>query len=173
LATVTLVSLWQRPPPSARRCQWSPCSPPEEPSRVARIRRRVATCRYFPADDLMGAIPAIRTVAQVQTYQISNISSSDMTPKIWLELSTRINEMLAQPAIASVVVTHGTNTLAAPEAFCDRRHNQRGGSRNAASSAARDSHSHVRNNGLRTPHLRRLRAWRRLDSIGQLRWRRS
>jgi Asparaginase, N-terminal len=84
---------------------------------------------YLPAlaaDDLIGAIPAIRTVAQVQTYQISNISSSDMTPKIWLELSTRINEMLAQPAIASVVVTHGTNTLAAPEAFCDRRHNQRG-----------------------------------------------
>ena len=69
---------------------------------------------YLPAlsaDDLMGAIPAIRKVAQVQTYRISNISSSDMTPKIWLELSTRINEMLAQPATASVVTTHGTNTL--------------------------------------------------------------
>jgi L-asparaginase len=67
---------------------------------------------YLPAlsaDDLMGAIPAIRKVAQVQTYRISNISSSDTTPKICLELSTRINEMLAQPATASVVTTHGTN----------------------------------------------------------------
>ena len=77
---------------------------------------------YVPAlsaEDLVVAIPAIRKVAQIQTQQISNISSSDMTPKLWLQLSARINELLSQPAIVGVVVTHGTNTLEETAFFLD------------------------------------------------------
>jgi L-asparaginase len=77
---------------------------------------------YVPAlsaEDLIAAIPAIRKVAQIHTQQISNISSSDMTPQVWLQLSTRINELLSQPGIVGVVVTHGTNTLEETAYFLD------------------------------------------------------
>jgi len=31
--------------------------------------------------------------------------------RIWIHLAGRVNELLAQPKIAGIVVTHGTNTL--------------------------------------------------------------
>src|SRR5687768_1320428 len=77
---------------------------------------------YVPAlsaDDLIAAIPGIRKVAQIQTQQISNISSSDMTPHVWLQLAGRINELLSQSNITGVVVTHGTNTLEETAYFLD------------------------------------------------------
>ena len=77
---------------------------------------------YVPAlsaDDLIAAIPAIGTVAKIQTEQIANISSSDMTPQVWLQLSTRINELLSRTGIAGAVVTHGTNTLEETAYFLD------------------------------------------------------
>ena len=77
---------------------------------------------YVPAlsaDDLIAAVPAIRTVAQIETQEISNISSSDMTPQVWLQLSTRINELLSRSGIAGAVVTHGTNTLEETAYFLD------------------------------------------------------
>ena len=50
---------------------------------------------------------------------ISNMSSSDMTPQVWLQLSTRINELLSRDGIAGAVVTHGTNTLEETAYFLD------------------------------------------------------
>ncbi len=69
---------------------------------------------YVPAlsgEDLVAAVPAIRRFANIRVEQISNISSSDMNPAIWLQLGSRANKLLAQADIAGVVVTHGTNTL--------------------------------------------------------------
>jgi len=77
---------------------------------------------YVPAlsaDDLIAAVPAIKKVAQIQAQQISNISSSDMTPQMWLQLSTRINDLLSRADIAGAVVTHGTNTLEETAYFLD------------------------------------------------------
>ena len=77
---------------------------------------------YVPvlsADDLIAAVPAIRKVARIETQEISNISSSDMTPQVWLQLSTRINELLSRSGIAGAVVTHGTNTLEETAYFLD------------------------------------------------------
>jgi len=62
-------------------------------------------------EDLVAAVPAIRKVAQIRVEQISNISSSDITPEIWMRLARRVNDLLAMPNIAGVVITHGTNTL--------------------------------------------------------------
>jgi L-asparaginase len=42
-----------------------------------------------------------------------------MTPEIWMLLSTRVNELLATPNIAGVVVTHGTDTLEETAYFLD------------------------------------------------------
>jgi L-asparaginase len=70
-------------------------------------------------EDLVGAIPAIRKIAQIQVEQISNISSSDITPEIWMRLAGRVNDLLAKPNIAGIVVTHGTNTLEETAYFLD------------------------------------------------------
>jgi L-asparaginase len=77
---------------------------------------------YLPAlsgEDLVAAVPAIKTIAQIQVEQISNISSSDMTPEIWVRLAAKANELLATPEIAGIVVTHGTNTLEETAYFLD------------------------------------------------------
>jgi L-asparaginase len=77
---------------------------------------------YVPAlsgEDLVSAVPAIKKIAQVQVEQISNIVSNDMTPEIWVRLAGRVNELLAKPEIAGIVVTHGTDTLEETAYFLD------------------------------------------------------
>ena len=61
---------------------------------------------------LVDAVPQIRQIADVKVEQLANVNSSDITLDIWLKLAQRINRILADdPAVAGVVVTHGTNTL--------------------------------------------------------------
>ncbi len=77
---------------------------------------------YLPAlsgEDLVSAVPAIKKIAQIQTEQISNIASSEMTTEIWIRLAGRVNELLARPEIAGIVVTHGTDTLEETAYFLD------------------------------------------------------
>jgi L-asparaginase len=77
---------------------------------------------YVPAlsgEDLVSAVPTIKKIAQIQVEQISNIASSDMTPEIWVRLAGRVNELLAKPDIAGIVVTHGTDTLEETAYFLD------------------------------------------------------
>src|SRR6202521_1152946 len=77
---------------------------------------------YLPAlsgEDVVAAVPAIKKIAQIQVEQISNISSSDMTPEIWIHLAARVNELLARPEITGIVITHGTNTLEETAYFLD------------------------------------------------------
>jgi L-asparaginase len=73
----------------------------------------------FTGEDLVAAVPAIRKVAQIRVEQISNISSSDITPEIWMRLARRVNDLVAMPGIAGVVITHGTNTLEETAYFLD------------------------------------------------------
>jgi len=77
---------------------------------------------YVPllsGEDLVSAVPAIKKMAQIQVEQISNIGSNDMTPEIWVRLAGRVNELLAKPEIAGIVVTHGTDTLEETAYFLD------------------------------------------------------
>jgi L-asparaginase len=77
---------------------------------------------YVPAlsgEDLVAAVPAIKKIAQIQVEQISNIPSPEMTPEIWLRLAGRVNELLAEPEIVGIVVTHGTDTLEETAYFLD------------------------------------------------------
>src|SRR5262245_21809435 len=61
---------------------------------------------------LVDAVPQIRTIAEVKVEQVVNVSSSDITLENWLTLARRINQILtADSSVAGVVVTHGTNTL--------------------------------------------------------------
>src|SRR5947209_734267 len=77
---------------------------------------------YEPAltgEDLVDAIPEIRNLAQIEVEQISNISSSDMTPAIWLQRGSRVKTVLERSDVAGVVITHGTNTLEETAYFLD------------------------------------------------------
>jgi L-asparaginase len=69
--------------------------------------------------DIVEAVPGLKEIAKVEVEQISNISSSNMTPTIWVRLSRRVNEILAQQATTGVVVTHGTDTLEETAYFLD------------------------------------------------------
>ena len=42
---------------------------------------------------------------------ISNIGSQDMNDEVWLKLAKRVNELVAMPDVAGVVITHGTDTI--------------------------------------------------------------
>lgn len=60
---------------------------------------------------LIDAVPEMLEVADITGEQFCNIGSFDMTNDVWLRLCKRVNELLQQPEIAGVVVTHGTDTL--------------------------------------------------------------
>jgi L-asparaginase len=62
-------------------------------------------------DQLLNAVPQAKKLANMRGEQISNIGSQDMNDEVWIKLATRINEILAQPDVAGVVITHGTDTI--------------------------------------------------------------
>jgi L-asparaginase len=63
-------------------------------------------------DELVELVPDLAEHARVTSEQFANVSSSRMTLDQWLQLSRRVNEILAQdPELAGVVVTSGTDTL--------------------------------------------------------------
>jgi L-asparaginase len=77
---------------------------------------------FVPAlsgEQLIEAIPEIKSVARIEIEAVANIGSSDMTPEIWLKLSRRTNEVLADSRFAGVVVTHGTDTIEETAYFLD------------------------------------------------------
>src|SRR5215213_7987004 len=62
-------------------------------------------------DQLIAAVPEAKKLANLRGEQVSNIGSQDMNDEVWLKLATRVNELLAQPDVTGVVITHGTDTI--------------------------------------------------------------
>ncbi|HUL57776.1 MAG TPA: type II asparaginase [Anaeromyxobacteraceae bacterium] len=65
----------------------------------------------YNVDVLIKAVPGLGDVAEVTGEQIASIGSQDMNDAVWIKLARRVNEVLADPAISGVVVTHGTDTM--------------------------------------------------------------
>lgn len=63
------------------------------------------------AEQIIASVPELARHARVETEQFSNVASPFITPEQWIGLSRRINEALARPDLAGVVVTHGTDRL--------------------------------------------------------------
>ncbi len=64
------------------------------------------------AEEIIASVPELARFARVETEQFSNVASTLITPQQWLQLSRRINEILAtRRDVAGVVVTHGTDRL--------------------------------------------------------------
>ena len=68
---------------------------------------------------LLGALPAVRALANIASEQIANIGSQDMDEAIWLKLARRVNELLARKNVDGIIITHGTDTLEETAYFLD------------------------------------------------------
>lgn len=62
-------------------------------------------------EQLLAAVPQAKKLANLRGEQIANIGSQDMNDSVWIKLATRVNALLAQPDVAGVVITHGTDTI--------------------------------------------------------------
>jgi glutamin-(asparagin-)ase len=69
------------------------------------------TSAVVRVDDLVKALPELAKVANVRSEQVAQIGSKSMTDAIMLKVAKRVNELLQQPDVDGVVVTHGTDTL--------------------------------------------------------------
>jgi L-asparaginase len=63
-----------------------------------------------PVADLLKALPAAADLDLV-TEQVAQVDSKDMDFGVWCRLAQRCAHWLAQPEVAGIVVTHGTDTL--------------------------------------------------------------
>ena len=82
---------------------------------IAGIGEECKTAGYLSgsltAAELVGSLPALSAVAPVETVQICNMNSDDITVGIWFRLAETINTLALQPDVAGFVITHGTDTL--------------------------------------------------------------
>lgn len=60
---------------------------------------------------LIDAVPQLKDIADVTDEQVVNIGSQDMSDEVWLILAERVNELLVDPDIDGIVITHGTDTM--------------------------------------------------------------
>lgn len=63
-----------------------------------------------PVSALLGDVPVPPGMAVV-SEQVAQIDSKDMSDAVWRRLLDAVRRHLAQPEVAGVVVTHGTDTL--------------------------------------------------------------
>ncbi len=65
----------------------------------------------LPVESLISAVPELKNIANITGEQVLQIASEDMTVEGLLKIAKRVNEVLAQPDVSGVVITHGTDTL--------------------------------------------------------------
>lgn len=64
------------------------------------------------AEELTAALPGLDGRVRLTYEQFSNVASTQLTLDHWLRLARRVNQLLdADPALAGIVVTSGTDTL--------------------------------------------------------------
>lgn len=64
-----------------------------------------------PVDELLMALPALGTVAALESEQVAQVASQNLGGATLLHLAARVNHWLGETDCAGVVVTVGTNTL--------------------------------------------------------------
>lgn len=64
----------------------------------------------LPVTQLLSSIPSMASLP-VRAEQLAQIDSKDMSATVWRSLAQRCAELLAQPQVRGIVVTHGTDTV--------------------------------------------------------------
>jgi len=70
-------------------------------------------------EELVAGVPGLDRVADVQVEEVAAVSSWNLTPEDMLRVARRAGEVLAEPDVDGVVVTHGTDTLEETAFLCD------------------------------------------------------
>ena len=129
--TVLLVTLWAMTMPAGVGGQTpaGAAAPADLPRVVVLATGGTIASRFDPeagalraaltGEELVRAVPELATIARMSVEQIANVNSWDMTPAIWRQLEARANALLAEPDVAGVLVTHGTDTLEETAYFLD------------------------------------------------------
>ncbi|MEX8516891.1 MAG: asparaginase [Leptothrix sp. (in: b-proteobacteria)] len=68
---------------------------------------------------LVAAVPAL-SAWRLETEQIGQLDSKDMSHAVWQPLAQAVAHQLARPEVAGVVITHGTDTLEETAYFLHR-----------------------------------------------------
>ena len=70
------------------------------------------TAGALAGEELLDAVSPVQELAEIHVEQVANVDSADLLFQHWRELVQRIRLAFASdPALAGVVITHGTNTL--------------------------------------------------------------
>lgn len=69
------------------------------------------TAGQVAISSLLDAVPEIKNIANVTGEQIVKIGSQDMNDEVWLTLARKINQLMKDPNIDGIVITHGTDTM--------------------------------------------------------------
>ncbi|MFG6413248.1 asparaginase [Roseateles sp. DC23W] len=77
------------------------------------------TAAQLRVDDLLAAVPALAG-RRLEAHQVAQLDSKDMDIATWQRLAIAVDEQLARPEVAGVVVTHGTDTLEETAYFLHR-----------------------------------------------------
>ncbi|AVP58958.1 type II asparaginase [Pulveribacter suum] len=70
------------------------------------------TAAKVPVDKLLAGLPELSQVARVSGEQVFQIASESFTNDNLLTLARRVSQLVKQPDVDGIVVTHGTDTLA-------------------------------------------------------------
>jgi L-asparaginase len=70
-------------------------------------------------NELIKAVPGLLKIANLKVISFSNVDSSRIAPELWQSLSAVVDNILKDPKVKGVVVTHGTDTMAEGSFFLD------------------------------------------------------
>lgn len=77
------------------------------------------TAAQLRVEDLLAAVPAL-SGRRLEARQVAQLDSKDMDFATWQRLAGAVQEQLARPEVAGIVVTHGTDTLEETAYFLHR-----------------------------------------------------
>src|SRR5689334_19145768 len=69
------------------------------------------TSAALAVDVLIDAVPEMKRFADVRGIQLSSVGSQDMNDEHWMTLAKEVDQLLADPGVDGVVITHGTDTM--------------------------------------------------------------
>ena len=77
----------------------------------AQTRGRGYRAAALSIQALVDAVPQLATLARLEVEQVAKLGSQDMSEAVWRKLAARAQAALDEPALAGVVITHGTDTM--------------------------------------------------------------